>query len=62
MSERPCGKDAVVIVHWPGREPLFMCQTHADKAKAVGLAMGCFISTETTHEDRKCTNIVTEAQ
>ena len=41
-----CVEPATHRVFWPGREPGVSCEKHAQKAQAVGRAMGCYIHIE----------------
>lgn len=41
-----CDEQASVRVFWPGREPMDMCVACAEKARGVGLAIGCYIHME----------------
>lgn len=50
MSERACGKPATQRVFWPGREPILMCEEHADGARKVGAAIGCYIAQQPVNE------------
>lgn len=40
-----CNNMASAVVHWPGREPLPMCEPCTTRAIGIGAAMGCTIST-----------------
>jgi hypothetical protein len=35
-----CGKPAVAVLHWPGSDPLYVCEGHRDWAKATARALG----------------------
>jgi hypothetical protein len=42
-TEGICVKPAVVMMHWPGREALPVCQAHRHKALEIACAMGGLI-------------------
>ncbi len=49
-GEPRCGLPATQAVFWPGREPLLMCEAHAEIARNVGMAMGCYIAQQPVTE------------
>jgi hypothetical protein len=50
-------------VHWPGREPIFMCLRHTTQAERIADAMGFYVPvTHAVPEGAQCQNCINEAQ
>lgn len=59
IGERRCGKEALDLVYWPGREqPLPMCAEHAELARWISAAMGFGLSIQATMVPLTCGSIV----
>ena len=59
MSERVCGAPATQRVFWPGREPLLMCEAHAERARGVSNAMSFYLAQQPV-SDGTCSSITRE--
>lgn len=49
-----CGKPAVKMVYWPGRDPLPMCVDHLNWSERVADAIGLYVRTERPPQGQVC--------
>ncbi len=61
-EEHECGKPAVKMVYWPGRDPLPMCLDHTNYMERVAQALGLYVRTEQPPLGELCTNKVSGEQ
>ena len=45
-SQEKCNNEATCRVFWPGKPPLLSCKRCAEKARAFGEAIECYIHVE----------------
>ncbi len=57
-----CDKQALTMVHWPGRDPLPMCADHHAWIVQVAGAIGLYVSTTATEPGTTCTQHVTKKE
>lgn len=45
-GQRDCAEPATDRMFWPGAEPKLVCAPHAQAARNIGAAIGCYIHIE----------------
>jgi len=61
-DERECGKEALVLVFWPGKDPLPMCPDHHAWMVKVAGAIGLYVATQEAGSGATCKSKVKDEQ
>jgi hypothetical protein len=57
-KEQVCGKQALTLLYWPGRDPLPVCPEHHAQMVAVGGALGLYVATSEAPSGSVCSQRV----